>query len=198
MKHKGLFNLVVITMVIVLSLSGIRIVNANKYLNLYVDAFRGYNVRSYARYTGVEEQAVEAAFNNYVTDYLITHVTSKTLTFSPEVEKELGESVSDFRENTITIDIIEVDETTNEARIYVSKTKLFSEILHILNRNITNSTLEEEYSDRFGKSLIEALDNTSTTGRYEMTIEIDYDRETKTYSISDKYLKEILAVVTGL
>ncbi len=198
MKRKGLSNFVVVVIILAIVVSGVRVVNANKFLNIYVDAFKGYNTRTYSRYVDLTEEQVESDFNDEIIDYLISHVTSKELEISKNTLKNLNESVKDFRTDIIDISVIEVDESLLEARIYVTKTDLFSEFLHILNKDISNNLEDAEYGDNFATSLTEAIEKTKAKGKYELTIKINYDRETKMYSISDKYFNEILAIITGL
>lgn len=196
MRRQGLSSVVLIPIVLAILLSGSSVVNGYKYLDIYFDAVTYENVRVYSRYANLEEEQVNLNFNTYLTSYVTSHVTSKELVLSDEESKILNESINDFRRNCVEFTIIDVDETTYEARIYVSKTKLFSEILKSLNNNVT--TIDGNYNSNFVKSIGEAVENTEITGRFEMVIVLDYDEFNNIYSIKSKDIDRILQVMTGL
>ncbi len=196
MMRQGLSNFLLLVIILAVIISGVKIVNANKYVSMYSDALSVKNTRALALYENKEETEINDYFNNRISDYLISHLTSKELVVLEDTKAKLLSSITQFRADHIKIDVIEVDENTKKARIYVSKTKLFSEILHTLNISVSSS--DENYSSKFIDSIINSLNNTSNTGRYEMTIKINYDKANKTYSIDDEELDKILAIVTGL
>lgn len=196
MMRQGLSNFLLLVIILAVIISGVKIVNANKYVSMYSDALSVKNTRALALYENKEETEINDYFNNRISDYLISHLTSKELVVLEDTKAKLLSSITQFRADHIKIDVIEVDESTKKARIYVSKTKLFSEILHTLNISVSSS--DENYSSKFIDSIINSLNNTSNTGRYEMTIKINYDKANKTYSIDDEELDKILAIVTGL
>lgn len=194
--RKSLKLISIFTLLSVL-LSGCGLINAHKYSEMYVDAFKHVNVAQYSKYIEVTQKDYNYELNNAIYTSMLKRTTTHNIIYEENDINNLHHVIDDFRKQKVRMFVLSADEQNLNVRIKVYITDVYDILVTEMKKNVIAPINTPEYNTQVMLSLTNSLNNSKIVDSVEVDLTLKIDEITGKYYVSDKSQSKIIELVLG-